>query len=132
MTDSTELVTLDPDAGLPAAGAVDELAHVGDPYPVEQHDHPGPRQYVLIAVVLVILTGVEVAASYLDGHINSNVLIIILAGMAAIKFFLVAAWYMHMKQDSSVFRRMFVSGIILACIVYGIMLLFFASTVLQS
>jgi len=29
MSDSTELVTRE-DAGLPAAGAIDELAHVGD------------------------------------------------------------------------------------------------------
>jgi len=131
MTDSTELVTRD-DAGLPAAGAIDELAHVGDPYPVEEHAHPGPRQYVLIAVVLVILTGIEVAASYLDGHINSNVLILILASMASIKFFLVAAWYMHMKMDAPLFRRLFTGGILLACFVYGILMLFFASTVLQS
>jgi cytochrome c oxidase subunit 4 len=131
MSDSTELVTRE-DAGLPAAGAIDELAHVGDPYPVEEHSHPGPRQYVLIAVVLVILTGVEVAASYLDGHINSNLLVIILASMAAIKFFLVAAWYMHMKMDAALFRRMFTGGIILAVFVYGVVMLFFASTVLQS
>jgi cytochrome c oxidase subunit IV len=131
MSDSTDLVTRD-DAGLPAAGAIDELAHVGDPYPVEGHAHPGPRQYVLIAVVLVILTGVEVAVSYLDGHVNANVLIFVLASMASIKFFLVAAWYMHMKQDSAVFRRLFVAGLLLATVVYGILLLFFASTVLQS
>ena len=30
--------------------------------------------------------------------------------MAAVKFFLVAAWYMHMKQDSRVFRRFFITG----------------------
>lgn len=133
MTESTDLVTL-PDEGLPAAGAIDELASLGGRTPVvaEEHSHPGPRQYVLIAVVLVILTGVEVAVSYLDGHINSNVIIVALAVMAAVKFFLVAAWYMHMKQDSSLFRRMFVGGIILACAVYGILFFFFSSTVLKS
>ena len=89
---------------------------VGDQHPVaaEEHSHPGPRQYVLIAVVLVILTAVEVATSYLEGHVNSNLLIVALGFMAAVKFFLVAAWYMHMKQDSAVFRRLFVSGLILA------------------
>jgi hypothetical protein len=52
--------------------------------------------------------------------------------MAAVKFFLVAAWYMHMKQDSSVFRRLFLTGLVLASVVYGILLLFFSSTVLKS
>src|SRR4051794_33295680 len=125
MSDSTDLVTLE-EAGTPAAGAIDEIAPADDHTPVgalEDH-HPGPRQYVLIAVVLVILTAVEVATSYLEGHVNSNVLIVALAVMAAVKFFLVAAWYMHMKQDSSVFRRLFITGIVLASIVYGILLLF--------
>ena len=131
MTDSTELVTRD-DAGLPAAGAIDELAHVGDPYPVEEHSHPGPRQYVLIAVVLVILTGVEVAASYLDGHINSNVLIAD-PRVDGVDQVLPRRGVVHAhEEDSALFRRMFIGGILLACFVYGILLLFFASTVLQS
>ena len=133
MSESTDLVTID-DAGTPAAGAIDEVAPIGDhsPATAEVHSHPGPRQYVLIAVVLVILTAVEVATSYLDGHVNSNLLIVALTIMAAIKFFLVAAWYMHMKQDSNVFRRLFITGIVLASIVYGILFLFFSSTVLKS
>jgi cytochrome c oxidase subunit IV len=133
MSDSTDLATLD-EAGLPAAGAVDEIAPAGDHAPVgvlEQH-HPAPRQYVLIAIVLVILTGVEVATSYLEGHVNANLLIAALGIMAAVKFFLVAAWYMHMKQDSSAFRRLFVTGLVLATIVYGVVLLVFSSTVLKS
>jgi cytochrome c oxidase subunit IV len=133
MSDSTDLVTLE-EAGTPAAGAIDEIAPAGDHSPVGavEHSHPGPRQYVLIAIVLVILTAVEVATSYLEGHVNSNLLIVALGIMAAVKFFLVAAWYMHMKQDSNVFRRLFITGIVLASIVYGILMLFFSSTVLKS
>ena len=52
--------------------------------------------------------------------------------MAAVKFFLVAAWYMHMKQDSSVFRRLFIAGHGARVVVYGIVLFFFSSTVLKS
>jgi cytochrome c oxidase subunit 4 len=96
-----------------------------------QH-HPGPREYILIAVVLVILTALEVGASYLDGDINSNLLILLLGVMAAIKFFLVAAWYMHMKQDKPFFRRVFVIGMAGAAVVYGIALATFASSVLGA
>ena len=129
MSEGTDLVTLSPEA---AAGG--ELAPVGEQHPVaaEEHSHPGPRQYVIIAIVLVILTAVEVATSYLEGHVNSNLLIAALGIMAAVKFFLVAAWYMHMKQDSNVFRRLFITGIVLASIVYGILFFFFSSTVLKS
>jgi cytochrome c oxidase subunit 4 len=131
MAEGTDLVTIEPEE-TPATGA--ELEPAGEQHPVvaDEHSHPGPRQYVLIAIVLVILTAIEVATSYLEGHVNSNVLIITLAAMAAIKFYLVAAWYMHMKQDNSLFRRMFVSGIVLASLVYGVVILAFSSTVLKS
>jgi caa(3)-type oxidase subunit IV len=100
------------------------------PVAAEGHAHPGPRQYVLIAMVLVVLTAFEVAASYTD--INSNLLITLLGIMATAKFVLVCAWYMHMKQDAPFFRRVFTIGIIGATIVYGIVLLVFSSTVLKS
>jgi cytochrome c oxidase subunit 4 len=102
------------------------------PVVVEGHVHPGPRTYVIIAVVLVILTGIEVAVSYLEGDVNSNLLIVVLAVMAATKFFLVCAWYMHMKMDPPFFRNLFVIGLIGATVVYGIVLFMFASTVLLS
>jgi cytochrome c oxidase subunit 4 len=96
-----------------------------------EHHHPTPRQYVLIAVVLVVITGVEIATSYIDtGH--TNLIIVALFVMAAIKFFLVCAWYMHMRTDKAFFRRVFVVGMIGAAIVYGVLLLVFSSTVLKS
>jgi cytochrome c oxidase subunit 4 len=127
MTDGTDLVTLPvEDAG--------ELATVDVQHPVshEGTSHPGPRQYVLIGLVLVVLTGVEVATSYLEGSVSSNLLIAALGVMAAVKFYLVAAWYMHMKQDSAFFRRMFVVGMAVAVAVYGVVILAFSSTVLKS
>jgi cytochrome c oxidase subunit 4 len=133
MTEGTDLVTLSPEQLTEGAAGGELVPHTGQhPVTAEEHSHPGPRQYVLIAVVLVILTGVEVATSYLEGTVNSNLLIVALGIMAAVKFFLVAAWYMHMKQDSRVFRRLFITGLTLASIVYGILLLFFSSTVLKS
>jgi len=85
--------------------------------------HPEPRQYVLIAVVLVVITGFEVATSYLEGNVNSNLIIAALGVMAAVKFFLVVAWFMHLRTDSRVLRRLFLLGLITAPIVYTIMLL---------
>jgi cytochrome c oxidase subunit IV len=89
------------------------------------HAHPEPRQYVLIAVVLVVITGFEVAVSYLEGDVNSNLLIAALGVMAAVKFFLVVAWFMHLRTDSKIFRRFFLLGLIAAPIVYTIVLLMF-------
>jgi len=107
-------------------------ADAAHPVAAEGHAHPGPRQYILIAVVLVVLTAFEVAASYTEGDVNSNLLIAVLGAMAAAKFILVCAWYMHMKQDAPFFRRVFTVGIVGATIVYGIVMFMFASTVLKS
>jgi len=98
----------------------------------EEHQHPEPRTYVLIAVVLCVLTGIEVGVYYLEGDINSNLLIAMLALLAFSKFVLVASWYMHMRMDAPFFRRTFTTGICLAVVVYGVVLLTFASTVLNS
>ena len=99
------------------AGAIESVPHT--------HAHPTPQQYVLIAVVLVIITAVEVATSYLEGDVNDNLIIAALGIMAAIKFFLVVAWYMHLRFDSKIFRRFFLLGLIAAPILYTIVLLMF-------
>jgi cytochrome c oxidase subunit 4 len=96
------------------------------------HGHPEPRQYVLIAVVLCIATAIEVGMYYLEGDVNDNLLISLLAVLAVVKFFLVAAWYMHMRVDAPFFRRIFVVGLVGAAIVYGVVMLTFASTVLAE
>jgi cytochrome c oxidase subunit 4 len=85
----------------------------------------------LIAVVLVVITAIEIATSYIDTK-HTNLIIVALFLMAAVKFFLVAAWYMHMKLDQPFFRRIFVVGLVGAGIVYGIVMLVFSSTVLKS
>ena len=39
------------------------------------------------------------------------------------KFFLVVAWYMHLRTDAKIFRRFFIVGLVTSLIVYQIMLL---------
>jgi cytochrome c oxidase subunit 4 len=132
MTDRTDVAEPGTEVEPAPSGGEVVAAAAAHPVPHVAHEHPGPRQYVLIAVVLVILTAFEVAASYLEGDVNANLLIFLLGVMAAMKFFLVAAWYMHMKMDQPFFRRLFVIGMVGASIVYGIVMLAFSSTVLKS
>jgi cytochrome c oxidase subunit 4 len=47
---------------------------------------------------------------------------VVLLTFAAVKFFLVVAWYMHLRTDLKIFRRMFVGGLLLAAAVYLVML----------
>ena len=116
----TDVTQIDPASSelVPVDGGALVAAH-------DEHEHPTPRQYVLIAVVLVVITAVEIATSYLEGDVNSNLLIALLVSMAAIKFFLVVAWYMHLRTDSKILRRFFLLGLIAAPILYTIVLLMF-------
>ena len=83
----------------------------------EEHAHPGPKTYIKIAVILTAITAVEVLVFYVDSL--KSYLVPILAVLSAIKFYLVAAYYMHLKFDSKIFTRLLVGGIVLA---FGIML----------
>ena len=93
----------------------EELAH-----------HPTPRTYVIVAAVLAVVTAVEVAAYYVTSLTSHPVLFVFtLLVLALFKFNMVARYFMHLKFDSPVFRRLFVTGIVLALIVFGIVLAFF-------
>jgi cytochrome c oxidase subunit 4 len=89
----------------------------------EHGSHPTDSQYILIALILSALTAIEVAISYIKslGDAAAPLLLI----LAATKFAMVAAFFMHLKFDNRVLRRLFLTGIILAIIVYVIVLFMF-------
>jgi cytochrome c oxidase subunit IV len=87
---------------------------------LELEHHPGPRQYVNIAIILAIITAAEVAIYYISAL--DDFLVPLLIVFSAIKFILVVSWFMHLKFDSRVFRRLFVAGLVLAFAVFGIVL----------
>ena len=99
------------------------LRHAPGLLPGELHAHPDPIQYVMVAVVLVVITGIEIGVSYLDGSIPSGLIIGLLLAMAFVKFFLVASWFMHLRSDQPVFRRFFIMGSIAAVLLYTVVLL---------
>jgi cytochrome c oxidase subunit 4 len=89
----------------------------------EAHDspgHPEPRQYVTIAVVLAVITAIEVAVYYVTSV--KDLLVPMLIVMSVLKFALVALWFMHLRFDSHVFRRFFLIGIVLALVVFAVVL----------
>lgn len=81
--------------------------------PAIEHAHPGPPTYVRIAVVLAIITVIEVATYYLES-IFGAALIPILLVLSAAKFVLVVGYYMHLKFDAPLLRGMFAWGLTVA------------------
>src|SRR5581483_10868062 len=106
---ATEEAPATPELG--AAPGHDPLLHQG-----LEHHHPSPVKYVGIAVLLAIITSLEVAIYYIN---MPDVLMV----LAILKFSLVAAFFMHLKFDSPMLRRVFIAGIILAGVVYTVALL---------
>jgi len=90
--------------------------------PGEERPHPSPFKYVVIAVVLCIVTAIEIGTSYLEGDIPNGLLIFLLLAMALFKFIGVAGWYMHLQTDKPLFRRFFILGCVAAVILYTIVL----------
>jgi len=82
--------------------------------------HPSPAKYVGIAILLAIITGLEVALYYI--HMPDWLMVVFLMVLAFLKFALVVAFFMHLKFDSPMLRRLFVTGIVLAAVVYSVAL----------
>ena len=82
--------------------------------------HPSPKEYVRIAVILAIITAAEVAIYYISAL--ESVLVPLLLLFAVVKFVMVALWFMHLRFDSKLFRRLFVTGIVFAIVVFAIVL----------
>ena len=57
------------------------------------------------------------ATFYVEDSLGSALVPLLLI-MMVVKFFIVAAWFMHLRFDSNLFTRVFVSGIVLAVGVY--------------
>jgi caa(3)-type oxidase subunit IV len=86
----------------------------------ELSHHPEPRTYVIVAVILAIVTAIEVALSYATAL--GDLVVPLLLISAIFKFALVALWFMHLRFDNHLFRRLFVTGIVLALIVFSVFL----------
>ena len=89
----------------------------------EQEHHPTERTYIMVAVILSIVTAVEVAIYYIDAI--RDVLVPILLVLSLAKFIAVVGYFMHLKMDDRRFRWMFISGLVIsASIVLALMVMF--------
>lgn len=99
-----------------AETVVEEEAH--------EASHIGPKQYWLIAIFLGVVTAIEVGVTYIDG-LKGAWLIALLLVLAAMKFFTVVGWYMHLKYEALTLTGLFYFGLVGAIILFIVMLLSF-------
>lgn len=79
-----------------------------------EQEHPGERTYIEVAIVLAIITMVEVAIYYIDWMHDSGLLVPALGILSVTKFVAVVGYFMHLKFDDRRFLWMFASGLAIA------------------
>ncbi|MGV3760618.1 MAG: cytochrome C oxidase subunit IV family protein [Actinomycetota bacterium] len=86
------------------------------------HNHPTDRDYVKIALILGVITALEVGTYFWEdlfgSHPSTTALVLSLFPMMIAKFLIVIGYFMHLKYDNPLFKRVFVFGLLLAIAVY--------------
>jgi cytochrome c oxidase subunit 4 len=90
-----------------------------------EHSHPTPGLYLKIAVVLFVLTALEVL-TFEGGRgglgpalqpIFEPIVVLILVVFSGAKFILVAMFYMHLKQDPKLLSNLFLWPLVIAAVI---------------
>jgi caa(3)-type oxidase subunit IV len=110
--------------------SIDNDTHTDDPTTevVSQLEHDdlhsheiSDKNYILIALLLAVLTAMEVAVTEISDFPES-LLIPSLLLMMAVKFFVVVSYFMHLKHDAALFKFGFYIGLAGAVVLYSVML----------
>jgi cytochrome c oxidase subunit IV len=97
--------------------------HAAAQHAPAEHGHPGAKEYLGIAVILTVITAVEVAVFYIPSL--KTMLVPILLVLSAVKFALVVMFYMHLKFDARLFSWLFITPLLLMAILVIMLLRLF-------
>jgi cytochrome c oxidase subunit 4 len=79
----------------------------------EVHEHPTWREYKWVALILTVITIVEVWVYYTPLK-TSPIFVPMLLIMSAVKFAIVVLFYMHLKYDHKIFKALFTGPLMIA------------------
>ena len=104
-----------------------------DAHAHDQHTHPTPGLYLKVAVVLFVLTALEVLAFEAGrGGLGAGlrpviepIVVELLIVLSAAKFVLVAMFYMHLKQDPRLLANLFVMPLMIAAVIIAALIILF-------
>lgn len=81
-----------------------------------EHAHPTWKTYRWVALILTLVTIIEVWAYYIPELVASRAFVPALLIMSAFKFVVVVMFYMHLKYDHKLFRTLFIGPMIIAAL----------------
>ena len=79
---------------------------------VGEEAHPTVSTYVKIALILAVITLIEVGVFYIK--FDRTAFIILFVFLSGIKFAIVIMFYMHLKFDHALFSKLFLGGLTIA------------------
>ena len=102
-----------------------ESSHADHVQMGEVHEHPTWKQYKWVALILTLITIVEVWVYYIPSFVASKLFVPSLLIMSAVKFAIVVMFYMHLKYDHKLFRALFTGPLMIAIVTILVLLLLF-------
>ena len=98
----------------------------------EVHEHPNWGTYKWVALILTIITIMEVWVYYIPAFVASRLFVPSLLIMSAVKFAIVVLFYMHLKYDHRLFRALFTGPLIIAMTTIVALMFLFAKLVIRT
>jgi cytochrome c oxidase subunit IV len=109
-----------------------DAAHVDHPAVGEVHEHPTWATYKWVALILTVITIVEVWVYYIPAFVASRLFVPSLLIMSAVKFLIVVLFYMHLKYDHKLFRALFTGPLIIAMLTIVALMFLFGKLVIRA
>ena len=93
--------------------------------------HATVQTYIRVAVVLGILTAIEIGALYVPG-LPRHILVTLLLVFSVLKFALVVAFFMHLRYDSKLLTALFVGPLVIAMVIILALMALFSAYILLA
>ena len=97
----------------------------------EVHEHPTWKQYKWVALILTVITVIEVWVYYIPSFVESRLFVPALLIMSAVKFAIVVMYYMHLKYDHKLFRVLFTGPLLIAALTLIALLFLFGQLIIR-
>ena len=98
----------------------------------EVHEHPTWSTYWKVALVLTVITAVEVWVYYIPPFVASAWFVPSLLIMSAAKFVIVVLFYMHLRYDHKLFKALFTGPLIIAMTTIVVLLFLFGKLAVRA
>jgi cytochrome c oxidase subunit IV len=108
-----------------------DSSHAAPAASAHDEGHASVQTYIRVAVVLAILTCIEIGALYVPG-LPKHILVTLILVFGTMKFALVVAFFMHLRYDNKILTMLFVGPLLIATIIILALMALFGAYLLLA